>query len=469
MKSIAFKLWVGMMALVSVVLILLWLFQIVFLEKFYTDIRISNIKKEGFSIIKELEEENKLGFEQKVDEFAYNNNASIELLDLNNHSLYAIGTMGMHGQMPMMKNNFRIEAYKKVLEGKTVLVPMTHPRFGSQFMLIGLPVNLSGELEGVLFISFPMAPVQETVQILKKQLFYITIILLISALLFSFLLSKTFTKPILDIIKVSEEMAEGRFSARVFIERKDEIGRLGETINYMGQELTKIDQLRKDLIANVSHELRTPLSLIKGYAETIRDISGDLPEKRDKHVGIIIEESNRLSRMVDDILNLSQMQAGYIKLNRELFIINHLIEQVVKRYEWLCSTAGIKINLEGAIHEVVVEADENKIEQVLYNLINNAFYYSKQGDIVTVAVSEGNDVVKIEVSDTGRGIPKDEIPYIWDRFYKIDGSSKNKTEGTGLGLAIVKNILEAHQANYGVESQLDRGTTFWFEIKKWKQ
>lgn len=463
MKGIALKLWLGMMALVAVVLILLWLFQIVFLNNFYTQMRISEVKNSGLEIIKEIG--NRQEFEKKLDELAYNNNLTAELLDLEHNTVYSSGAAGMNGQMPMMRNGIRIEAYEKLLQGETIFIPMTHPRFGSQFMLIGLPVKTSGKVQGALMITLPLAPVEDTVNILKKQLIYITLILLSATLLLSFLLSKSFTKPILDITKVSMDMASGNLSARIESRRKDEIGRLAETVNYMGKELSKIDQLRKDLIANVSHELRTPLSLIKGYAETIRDISGDNPEKREKQLGIIIEESDRLSSIVEDILNLSQMQAGYVALNIGKFKLSETLDRVVKRYEILSEKTGVEI-LQKNIGEIFVEGDETKMEQVLYNLINNAFSHSPEGGVISVTTLEIKDKIRIEIADNGEGIPADDIAYIWDRFYKADKSGKRKKAGTGLGLAIVKNILIAHQALYGVESQVGKGTTFWLELRK---
>ncbi|MBP8819180.1 MAG: HAMP domain-containing protein, partial [Syntrophomonadaceae bacterium] len=191
----------------------------------------------------------------------------------------------------------------------------THPRFGNEFMLIGLPVYINQELTGGLLLSFPLAPVEDTAAILQRQLFYISLILLAAASLLSFLLARTFTRPIVDIEKAAAQMAEGDFSARIDVKQQDEIGQLAKTINYLGQQLSQIDQMRKDLIANVSHELRTPLSLIRGYAETLRDVTGNDEDKRQKQLGVIIEEAERLSRMVDDILNLSRLQSGHFELN----------------------------------------------------------------------------------------------------------------------------------------------------------
>ncbi len=472
MKSIRFKLWAGMMALVMVVLVLLWLFQIVFLESFYTGMRVSDVKSEAVSIIKLLGHGDKNGldeFKSKLDTFAFKNNMSIELVDTSGNSIYIAGPTGSGGQMPMMNSSVRVDIYQEVLsDGKDAEVPLSHPRFGNKFMLIGLPVRASGELSGVLLLNMPMAPVEDTASILKWQLFYITFILLAAALLISYLISRSFTRPILEIKKASEIMAGGDFSARVNSEKQDEIGKLAGTINYLGQQLSKIEQLRKDLIANVSHELRTPLSLIRGYAETIRDVTGNVPHKREKQLGIIIEETERLSRIVDDILNLSQLQSGYSSLNKKPFQINESLDMTTRRYDVLCEKSGVRIVRQGRA-DALVEADESRIEQVLYNLINNGFNHTPEGGTITVKVVDRPGTVRVEISDTGSGIQEEDIPHIWDRYYKAEKTSGRRAGavGTGLGLAIVKGVLESHQAEFGVESKKGVGTTFWFELKKY--
>ncbi|SFG84527.1 Signal transduction histidine kinase [Desulfotomaculum arcticum] len=465
MKSIALKFWAGMMVLVVMVLLLLWFFQIVFLENFYTRMRISEIKKESIAIIELLNNGNKSAFADRLDALAFNNNLSVELLDSGGKNIYTAGSVGSSGHMPMMNNRTRSEAFYQALAGRQVAIPLTHPRFGNQFMMIGLPVMLSGETSGVLIISMPLAPVEDTASILKWQLFYITIILLAAALLISYLITRSLTRPILEIKKVAETMASGDFSARVKTQKQDEIGKLAATINYLGQQLSKIEQFRKDLIANVSHELRTPLSLIRGYAETIRDVTGNTPGKREKHIGIIIEETERLSSIVDDILNLSQLQAGYFELNISRFPVGETIDDVVKRFNLLSESTGVRIVRQGT-GAAPVEADEARIGQVLFNLINNGFNHTPPGGAITVKMTDAPHSVRIEVADTGSGIPEEDLPQIWDRFYKADQTGRKRAMGTGLGLAIVKSVLEAHQAAYGVESQKNVGTTFWFELKK---
>ncbi|GAB6178725.1 ATP-binding protein [Desulfotomaculum defluvii] len=465
MKSIGIKLWAGMMAMVIVVLLLLWFFQIVFLESFYNNMRISAIKEEGVSLVKMLDQGGMTSeFKNKLDAFAFRNNLSIDLLDSAGKAVYLTGST-TNGPMAMLQNNARIYAFQEALTGKELTVPLTHPRFGNKFMLLGFPVKYSGQIMGVLLINMPLAPVEDTALILKKQLIIITFILLIAAIIISFIISKTFTRPILEIKRVSEQMAAGDFSPRITDRNKDEIGQLAETINYLGKQLAKVEQLRKDLIANVSHELRTPLSLIRGYAETIRDVSGDVPEKREKQLGIIIEETERLSKIVDDILNLSQLQSGYVTLNKSSFLIWKTLEVVVSRYEVLSQETGVQIVLRGS-SDGFVEADEARIEQVMFNLIINGFNHTPRGGIITVSVHDLPETVKVEVSDTGSGIPEEQLSHIWQRFYKAEKTRDKRILGTGLGLAIVKSILDVHQVAYGVNSQREVGTTFWFELKK---
>ncbi|HEX2934882.1 MAG TPA: HAMP domain-containing sensor histidine kinase, partial [Bacteroidales bacterium] len=184
----------------------------------------------------------------------------------------------------------------------------------------------------------------------------------------------------------------------------------------------------------------------------------------EKQLNIIIEESDRLSGIVEDILNLSQMQAGYTDLKLQRIRIGEMLKGLVKKYEILSESTGVGIMLDNT-PDIYVEGDEARIEQVMYNLVNNAFNHSPEGSTIHIKAMEAGDRVRIEVADSGEGIPHDELQYIWDRFYKADKSGKRKRAGTGLGLSIVKSILDAHKTSFGIDSQPGLGTTFWFELK----
>ncbi|HOJ10040.1 MAG TPA: ATP-binding protein [Clostridiales bacterium] len=480
MRSIAVKLWTAMMLLIIIMLALLWFFQIVFLENFYINQRVEEVKNRSILIIQDINVTGKEELETRLESLIYDYNCNIDLIDTAGKIIYS-NAAGR--QMPMMgAGHIKKELMSEVLSGKTVTTSLIHPRFNSKYMLIGIPVKSSTgevkeitEITGALLINMPLAPVADTAGILKKQLVYICFVLFSAALLLSFLLSRSFIKPILKITEAADKMASGNFNVRISSESKDEIGKLSRAINNLGEELSKIEQLRRDLIANVSHELRTPLSLIRGYAETIRDVTGNNKEKREKQIGIIIDESERLNRIVDDILNLSQIQSGNVVLNTTNFNLNRTIRNVIGKYEILSNQSGISVvyatnigdrnnEVPAANANIMVKGDEARIEQVLYNLINNAFSYSKSGDSITVKTLVGNGIVKVEISDMGEGISPENIKHIWDRYYKSDKSVTRKQIGTGLGLAIVKSILEVHKSRYGVESALGNGTTFWFEL-----
>ena len=460
MKSIGLKLWIWMVGFVVFLLVILWMFQIVFLDSFYTSMKISELKKKGYEIANLVSIDNKDEAKKQIDILSYDNNASITILDKEINELYSSSINGSISMMPMYRNGSVIDFTNKVLAGGEVSVQLTHPRFGNKFYFIGIPIKGSTGVVGAFIMNAPLAPVKDTASILQKQLGIITIILLFITIIFAYLLSKTFSRPILTITKTAEDISNGDYNSRIKIKSNDEIGRLSETINNMAEGLSKVEGLRRDLIANVSHELRTPLTLIRSYAETIRDVSGENKEKRGNHLGVIIEEAERLTRVVDDILNLSQMQSGNIALNISEFEISDFLKCVVDKYELLSQKTGVEIVLENS-NKAIVNADEEKLKQVLHNLINNSFNHTLSGGQIIISAADNEKFVRITIIDTGSGIPENQLQNIWERYYK-----GNNKIGTGLGLAIVKSILDAHSFNYGVESTLGKGTSIWFEILK---
>ena len=221
---------------------------------------------------------------------------------------------------------------------------------------------------------------------------------------------------------------------------------------------------QKDLIANVSHDLKTPLTMIKSYAEMIRDLSGDNKEKRETHLSVIMDEADRLNVLVDDMLVMSRMQQQKIALEKSDFDIDELVRTQLNSYDILSDQEGYKFKYESP-GPIIVNGDEAKIHQVISNLINNAVKYCGSDKEIIVNLNRNAKKVLFEVTDDGRGIAPDEINHVWERYYKSSTHHVRPTEGTGLGLSIVKEILTLHRADYGVDSKLGRGTTFWFELK----
>ena len=310
---------------------------------------------------------------------------------------------------------------------------------------------------GILYETNIM-PVDSTIDTLKLQLVFISLLMLLTGLILAFFISNKISKPIVSINKSAKDLANGMHNSTFDETGIREVRELAQTLNYTESELLKVETLRRELLANVSHDLRTPLTMIKGYSEVMRDIPN---ENNAENAQIIIDESSRLADLVNDLLNLSRLESGRENLNLQKFNLTMSIKEIMERYNRLSDFTFSFIYDEN----VYVYADELKISQVVYNLINNAVNYSEDQKEIIVRQTVNNELVKIEVIDHGLGIEPDKLKDIWERYYKIDKEHKRAHVGTGLGLSIVKNILEMHKGKYGVQSELNKGSTFWFELK----
>ncbi len=320
-------------------------------------------------------------------------------------------------------------------------------------------VNID-DVEKVIMVNSVLTPVDATVSTLKRQLVVISVIMIIVAFVIAFGVSRSLSKSIIKINDGASKLAEGNFDVAFDSRDCQELSELSDTLNFTAKELSKADSLQKELIANVSHDLRTPLTMIKGYSEVMRDIPG---ENTPENVQAIIDETERLAGLVNDMLDISKLKAGTIQLKRQDYNITASIRHVLERYNKLREVEGYTIDfLYDA--EVTVYADEQKMYQVIYNLVNNAINYTGSDKKVTVVQILTEDTLRLEVRDTGEGVSQEDIPYVWDRYYKDKKTHKRAVQGTGLGLSIVKNILELHGAKYGVSSIQGKGATFWFEL-----
>ena len=235
---------------------------------------------------------------------------------------------------------------------------------------------------------------------------------------------------------------------------------LNDTLNYAKTELAATEKLQRELIANISHDLRTPLTMITGYGEVMRDLPG---ENTPENIQIIIDEATRLSTLVNDLLDLSKLQSGALQAEKKVFCLTDSVKAIFDRYAKLVEQDGFNISFESK-EDVFINADELRISQVLYNLVNNAVNHAGEDKTVILTQTVKDKRVRVEVTDHGEGIPADKLPYIWDRYYKVDKEHRRGVIGSGLGLSIVKSILDAHNARYGVRSAVGKGSTFWFEI-----
>ncbi|MFR3764159.1 MAG: sensor histidine kinase, partial [[Clostridium] symbiosum] len=299
---------------------------------------------------------------------------------------------------------------------------------------------------------------------------FLNIVYITSGIIFalSLIILLIFTKivyfPLKKITYAANEYAAGNLSHNIKITSHDEIGYLANTLNYMSSELNDMEEYQRKFIANVSHDFRSPLTSIKGYLEAILD--GTIPpELYQKYLGIIISETERLNKLTQGMLTLNSLDSkGY--LSRTNFDINRTVKDTAATFEGTCSAKRITFDLTFSDSIQMVYADLGKIQQVLYNLIDNAIKFSREDSVIYIQTSVRYEKVFVSVKDTGVGIPKNNIKKIWERFYKSDVSRGKDKKGTGLGLAIVKEIIQAHGENIDVVSTEGVGTEFIFSLPK---
>lgn len=334
-------------------------------------------------------------------------------------------------------------------------------RYVDDFLYAKVVKNKDGR-EIMVISDVQVTPLDSTIQILKVQLQATSVIALLITLVLSYMISKIISGPIEQINKSALLLARGKFDTKFSGKGYREIEELSDTLNYTAQELGKAQQFRNELLANVSHDLRTPLTMIGGYAEVMRDIPG---ENTPENVQVIIDETQRLTNFVNDMLDLSKLQSGMEELSFEKVNITLMLESIRQRYYSLIKHEGYTIDIK-ADSTAYVECDENKMSQAFYNLMDNAVNHTGEDKTVTINQIDMGNVIRIEITDSGEGIPQEKLPFIWDRYYKVDSNHKRAVVGSGIGLSIVKSIFEMHKLKYGVESTQNVGTTFWVELKK---
>lgn len=360
-------------------------------------------------------------------------------------------------------NNFKDSYFKFEIIKDNMGDPRSYPYVSGnirELNTVFAEVVESGGETYAIFQRTHISPIGAMIKAIENQVVFIGTLLIVLTLILAAIIAKVITKPLEQVNEAAKSLATGKFNTEFTGRGYREVDELSDTLNYAANELSKNERLQKELISNVSHDLRTPLTMIKGYSEVMRDIPG---ENTPENVQVIIDETARLTELVNDMLDLSKIQAGSRTPEMREFCLTEMVRDTMFRYEKLTMQDGYKIDFK-ADREAYVIADSTMILQVVYNLINNAINYTGEDKRVSVKQTVENGAVRISVSDTGEGISEEEIPLIWDRYYKIDKVHKRATVGTGLGLSIVKGILEMHNATYGVTSTPGKGSTFWFEL-----
>ncbi|MBE6561502.1 MAG: HAMP domain-containing histidine kinase [Ruminococcaceae bacterium] len=453
---------------IAVALILLWIFQIGLLGPMYESIKMWELKKVSRILSENLGDAD---FRAMSDRLSQHTDICISVYKIVGQ--YAEGCAASHIRDSCFIHNVTSEVMLNRLYAGALESDFYTERMKDSFLFSGeseadVPENIvvstlaqdSAGQNYLILLNAEIEPVGTTADTLRVQLGIITVLLLILAAAAAGFFSLRMSRSITQMSAEANKLALGNYDVHFDGGGTRETAELGEALNYAARELSALDSMQKDLLANISHDLRTPLTMISGYSEIMRDIPGEMTPE---NIQIIIDETHRLSALVNDILDLSKLQNGSQTLNCAVISMTATVRTTLERYSKLRTHDGYQIEFL-CDREAFIYADTSKILQVVYNLVNNAINYTGEDKKVTIRQICRDGVCRIEVIDTGEGIPPEQLSLIWDRYYKIKNYYKRAVTGSGLGLSIVKNILLLHGAKFGVQSEVGRGSTFWFEL-----
>lgn len=350
------------------------------------------------------------------------------------------------------------------LKGKHDILWDFYGLFSEPELSVFSPISNSFEIKGYVVINIPESAIVERVYDTFNTNYLTLAIVLILSSAFLVLYFFQVHRPIKEITSATNEYSKGNLSYHVKPMHNDEIGRLGMSLDYMASQLNESDKFQQKFLSNISHDFRSPLTSIKGYLEAIQD--GTIPpEMLDKYIGIMLFETERLTKLTSNILTLNELDPKSVRLDISTFDLNSIIRHTVETFEGTCKKKGIKFNITYANSVQNVKADKGRIQQVIYNLIDNAIKFSKENSYIYITVKEKGEKAQISIKDTGCGIAKEDIDKIWDRFYKSDSSRGRDKKGSGLGLSITKEVIQAHGENIDVVSTVGVGTEFIFTLE----
>lgn len=388
-------------------------------------------------------------------------------------SRYCTERGGWSGIQPFVEQMATFYGQRLVLtDSSDIVVADSHNQFQGRryeprWRGKGLQIRGGGRELGTLYINPESAPAEDPVSNLKgainRFLLWGGLLAIAIAMVFTFVLSRRISAPVRSLTLAAKRLGQRDFSQRVDYQGKDEIGELARTFNSMVDELACTEQLRRNLVADAAHELRTPVSHIRGYLEAIRDglVKPDASTLQSLH-----EEIMLLSRLIDDLQELTLAEAGELALVRQVEDIAELIKSAVAAVQPQVKAKGISLTVDLPDRLPPCDIDPYRIGQVLRNLIDNAIVHTSKGGTITVTAREKGKQVEVMVADTGEGIPSEDLPNIFERFYRVDKSRTRATGGSGLGLTIAKRLVEAHGGSIGVQSELGKGSRFTFTIPK---
>lgn len=494
--SIRRKLTFFVVMLCLILIAIVWLLGVQMLEPAYKSTIRNNLSNnldtvvsvldtaaaEGESVIETLYEDQNVRFfrlssvvKDRLDSKIYSgelviSNFCIDMSELTNHGVRPVFVLdNLPGDCPLHQKSTAFnetENRSASIQGTELLEHVRDDVYNKgmvfyeadQQMVMG---KLTGDGSVAVVVATNLDSIPEALGVIRQLMMYISGILLLVSTLGAFFFSLWFTEPLTKLSKATKEISGGNYDVNVVPSSSDEIGELTRDFNQMVKEVKRSSELQRDLIANVSHDLRTPLTLIKGYAETVRDLTGDDPRKREEQLSVIVDETDRLTALVGSVMEFSRISSGHEKPHAVRFDLAQLCDELAYRYELVAKKRGYNFVFEGD-EPCEIQADPMLVERALRNMLDNAMNHAGEDMYVGLEVKPtGKGSVRVEVKDHGKGIAPEDLPYLFDRYYRSRADA-GKT-GTGLGLSITKAIFGASGFDYGVESKPGEGATFWFE------
>ncbi len=460
-KNIYTKFVVIYISLLILIILLLSSFSMMFFYKQYTD----ESKLESMQISEKISEKLTSYYDNNItkkelvawiDAMSFTSNTKIYVLNPDKTVINNIDDSDS-----VFTNENILKDISKVMDGDTIIkIGLFGQQQNNNIMYLGTPYIYNNDIMAIILLFTPVEQFVNTIENMIYGIISISIIVTAIASIIILIISKNISEPIIKISKYARKIGKGEQVEDIEVKGRDEISDLAKSFNEMKKEISAAENIRKEFVANVSHELRTPLTTIIGFLKGILD--GIIPQEEEhKYVEIVYNEANRLKDLTTDILDVTKMESGKIKLKKVRFNLSHLLNDICLEFENEMKNRGLVLLTEYK-KNLVVELDKDRIKQVIINIISNSLKFTQKGYIkLSARVQRGKLLIIIE--DTGSGIPKEKLPYIFDKFYTANeyGSA---TGGAGLGLNIAQNIVKLHDGNIKVDSEIDVGTTITIEL-----
>lgn len=397
----------------------------------------------------------------EINGMSYSSDVMIYVIEVDKEALEQEKILDYQG----INDDFVYDDLSVIVNGKKVFRKNEYSKkFETYVAYMGYPLNINNEIKGAILMFCPINNINKNIMEMNRILWMVSVIIFFLSIPLIMFCSHKISKPIKKIEKAARAIAKGENTELVVVNAKDEIGMLAHSFNNMREQLEINEKVKREFIANVSHELRTPLTSIGGFVQGM--IDGIIPmEQSNEYLKIIQDETKRLSKLSSELLDITKMQSGVVELKIEDIYLYSTIEEAILLIKEKAEVKEISIKTY-ANHNIMVSMDKERLLQIFINLLNNAIKYTEQGGKIVISAKQEKHLVEVFVKDTGIGIEEEELPFVFDKFYRTNKKHNTGEENSGLGLAIVKNLIVLSGGNINIESKPDKGTCIRFTLNK---